>query len=62
MCKGGNIFVREDFFGEKSVVDTFTTNYFGTINMMETFFPIVKSRIINVTSGAGNINILNKEI
>lgn len=60
--KGDIVPKIEGVFGEQCVVDTFTTNYFGTINMMETFLPIVKSRIINVTSGAGNINILNKEM
>ena len=39
--KGDIVPKIEGVFCEKTVVDTFNTNFFGTVNMMETFFPIV---------------------
>ena len=59
--KGDIVPKIEGVFCEKTVVDTFQTNFFGTVKMMQVFTPIIKSRIINVTSGAGNINILKGE-
>ena len=39
--KGDIVPKIEGVFCEKTVVDTFRVNYFGTVHMMQTFLPIV---------------------
>ena len=43
-------------FNKDVVEETFGVNYFGLMNMCETFLPIVKKSIINCTSMAGKWN------